>query len=541
MSGETSAQPSDALVEALALAARSLSRTLDRPALDREIERRLKSLAQAAGVSHAAFLRVSLPGGVVLAAWDAHLTDDVRLSSVVSDWLRRADAAGVRTAASSRLAWPGGGAREPAAEPWAALIESAELAGLLSLLVLPLPDDEGVFSIIALAGGSPHSAWIAPAATPALVAGVLIDGALRRCEIEDMLGAALRQWHTTIDAIQDMIFLMDLDGCVLRANRALTAYLGRPFDQIIGVNCYKDIYGERGPAELGALDRLRRSRQRQTLEMTRGSHAWRVTLDPLIDAAGALTGTVHIVSDVTEQKRLERQLQSEKRLKAIGQLAAGVAHEVRNPLNAILSLAEALQQDLDSDPDHAVMLDAIRAQVDRLAVLMRDLLELGKPLSPANVQIESLPALCAAAIDLWKAARPPHPQSVRLLLPPEPAVCRVRADGARLQQVFLNILDNASQHSPEQSEILVQILPPEGGMVRVRIVDAGCGVPEENLEKVFEPFMTTRRKGTGLGLSLVKTIVENHHGEVRLWNNAGGPGCTVEVTLPLAGAEEESA
>ena len=119
---------------------------------------------------------------------------------------------------------------------------------------------------------------------------------------------------------------------------------------------------------------------------------------------------------------------------------------------------------------------------------------------------------------------------ISFVQPPGDKDVIVRGDSQRLQQVLLNLLENASHHSPEGSAIEVVILEPADDMVRVRVTDQGAGIPAEISHRIFEPFFTTRSGGTGLGLSIIKNILDGHGGSLAVWNN---PGCTVEFTLPL--------
>jgi signal transduction histidine kinase len=243
------------------------------------------------------------------------------------------------------------------------------------------------------------------------------------------------------------------------------------------------------------------------------------------------------VSYELDRDAMERKLRHLDKMTLLGQLAAGVAHEVRNPLNAILAVAEALFQDIKDigeNPDYyKPFLGHIRTQVDRLSNLMGDLLDLGKPIQAAGFQTESVPEICRATIDLWKQTPLSRSHKVLLVTPSEEKGLCVRADSARLQQVFFNVLENACHHSPEGSEIQFVICFPKGQSIHVQIVDPGGGVAPENLARVFEPFFTSRKKGTGLGLSIVKHIVQAHGGAVSIWNNNPPPGCTVQITLPL--------
>ena len=220
-------------------------------------------------------------------------------------------------------------------------------------------------------------------------------------------------------------------------------------------------------------------------------------------------------------------------MKVLGELAAGVAHEVRNPLHALMSVTEALKKELKDNPDYDIFLFHIREQVERLSVLMRDLLDLGKPIEPSHMRPESLSDICLASIDLWKKSASRREHSISFVQPSADNII-VAGDSQRLQQVFLNLLENAANHSPDNSEIQVVMLAPDENGVNVRVIDRGSGIPEEIMPRIFEPFFTTRRRGIGLGLSIIKNILEGHGGSLVVRNNKPLPGCTAEVKLPLS-------
>ena len=243
-------------------------------------------------------------------------------------------------------------------------------------------------------------------------------------------------------------------------------------------------------------------------------------------------GSIH---DVTERKRMEEQLKDSQRMEVIGKLASGVAHEVRNPLNAILAISEALFQDIGDNPEYRPYLDHIRIQVDRLSTLMKDLLELGKPLQINSFTRVSLQDICTRAIELWNQSSIHRGRKVRLVQSAETGDLDVFGNSAKLEQVLINLLQNAAQHSSEDSKIEISILEPSKKALRVQVKDQGTGLPVENLSEVFKPFFTTRRRGAGLGLSIVKTVIETHGGRIKLWNNNPPPGLTVEINLPCPG------
>ncbi|MBE0425791.1 MAG: GAF domain-containing protein [Nitrospirae bacterium] len=239
-----------------------------------------------------------------------------------------------------------------------------------------------------------------------------------------------------------------------------------------------------------------------------------------------------------EREAMEIKLLNAQKMEVIGKLAGGVAHEVRNPLNAIMVFMETLIRDLESNAKYKPLIFHIRSEVNRLSDLMKDLLNLGRPVEKSDLRSELLNAICLASVDLWKHSEPGRSYTVKVLQPQDYDDVFVIADSQRLQQVFYNLLDNAARHSPEGSEIQLVIKRPEGNICRVQIIDRGKGLSEAILPRVFEPFFTTRRGGTGLGLSIVKHIVETHGGTVEIFNNEPPPGCTSEVRVPISNKQE---
>ena len=251
------------------------------------------------------------------------------------------------------------------------------------------------------------------------------------------------------------------------------------------------------------------------------------------DETGKATGIVVVFRDVTSRREMEKQLQYAREMKVFGQIAANVAHEVRNPLNAILAITEALFQDIGDHTEYGPYLGHIKNQVNRLSRLMKDLLDLGKPIQSTNIQPESIENICRSTINLWNETDLAHNYKVHLESGPGMKDRHVMADSARLQQVFINLLDNAVHHSERNTEITISLAEPMDGHLSISFIDSGTGIAQGNLDKIFEPFFTTRRGGTGLGLSIVKHFVESMGGNISVRNNFPPPGCTVEIGLPV--------
>ena len=371
--------------------------------------------------------------------------------------------------------------------------------------------------------------------------GIFRD-ATERKKAERVISQAKRDWEETFDTITDAITIHDGDFTILRSNKAAARILGLPWLEVGRAKCYEYYHGSETPPESCPSCRCLQDGGPVISEMFE-PHLGRyleVRAIPRLDAAGAVVGLIHVVRDITgrktaEQERasLEARLREAERMEVIGSLAGGVAHEVRNPLNAIMALTDALDQELGGDAAYRTFINHMRTQVERLTTLMNDLLELGKPVDEGKLRREPLAEICALSIDAWKQSKWGGGREVALAGPPAGEALFLRADGKKLQQVFINLLDNASQHSPEGSPLRIEIVRGHGSTAQVRVIDRGSGIPADALPRVFDTFFTTRRGGTGLGLSIVKHIVEKHGGAISLSNNEPPPGCTATVILPL--------
>ncbi|KMQ50330.1 histidine kinase [Chitinispirillum alkaliphilum] len=229
----------------------------------------------------------------------------------------------------------------------------------------------------------------------------------------------------------------------------------------------------------------------------------------------------------------ERHRRQEQEMKLLGQLVSGVAHEVRNPLNAITALLEALFQDDIADPENISMYKKyINAQVDRLNHLMKDLLELGNPNNSSEFIELDLVALCGSTVEFWNNSLTADSKAVSFKNETGKEDLKILGDYTRLQQVLVNLFQNASHHSPQNSLIQL-VLSVWEGKINIRVVDKGSGISEEMVDRVFEPFFTTRKSGTGLGLGIARSILAAHSGTIKLENNkAGEGGCTATITIP---------
>jgi len=343
------------------------------------------------------------------------------------------------------------------------------------------------------------------------------------------------------------IIIADLGGTIEFVNPKFTEYSGYTYEEAIGQNISFLKTEETSPEV-----------HQQIWETVTAGNTWQGELCnrrkngelywqyakilPFKDHDGRITNYMAFKEDITRNKQLEDKLFQSRKLETIGQIAGGVAHEVRNPLNAILSITEALfrEDKIEGNPEFAPYIQHIRTQVNRLADLMNDLLDLGKPISAGNLQVLPLLELCRETMDLWQISGMAENRQGVITTGQDAADTLVTADSSRFQQAIFNLLENAGHHSSAENTIVMRLAVSTSsrGMAIVQITDSGGGIPEESLSRVFEPFYSNRRGGTGLGLSLVKHFIESMGGSVRIWNNDPPPGCTAELCIPLAVKEQ---
>lgn len=269
----------------------------------------------------------------------------------------------------------------------------------------------------------------------------------------------------------------------------------------------------------------------------------RVSVAPLVDERGRTTGVVKLVEDIAEEKRRQQRVRESDRLATLGYMAAGVAHEVNNPLAAISNFAELLL--MESPPDE--MLDdisSILAESKRAGTIVRNLLAFARKSVPEKISTD-LGSVIESVVNL--KSHQLRTANIRVEFDLNPSTPPVLVDPHQIQQVLHNLLSNARQaiqHSYDEGTIRIR-LRAAGGMAEVILEDTGPGISSEVLPKIFTPFFTTKPvgEGTGMGLPIVDRIVQDHAGEI-LTENWGRPpvvggqrgegGAKIVLRLPLA-------
>jgi two-component system, NtrC family, sensor kinase len=220
-------------------------------------------------------------------------------------------------------------------------------------------------------------------------------------------------------------------------------------------------------------------------------------------------------------------------LATIGELAAGLAHEIRNPLAGIAGVVEVMGRELPQESSSRSVLPEVQSEIQHIQAVLNDLLAYARP-RPPEFHPADLNATVEQAVSLARLQVRTKP--IEITWAPDKRLPRIMHDPVQIQQVILNLLLNGIQAIQKQGKIEVA-LGQDGGCAVVRIRDTGKGIAPDSLSKIFKPFFTTRKEGTGLGLSLAKGIVESHRGKIEVTSEPG-QGAQFEVWLPMARAGE---
>jgi len=320
-----------------------------------------------------------------------------------------------------------------------------------------------------------------------------------------------------LESMSDGVIVVDPEGTVTTFNHAARSVLGFSAEEAIGQS-FRELFGREftlragpGALELRAKDGTSVPISERDAPIVDRTHEKRL-------------GTVKVFQDLSEIEALREQVRRIDRLAAIGEMAATVAHEIRNPLGGIRGFAALLARDIEDGDPRKRLVEKILVGTASLDKVVNELLEYTRP-----VELRLKATGCAELLEAALGFLHLDKETVEVVttLPPD---LKVLADPDKMRQVFLNILLNAVQ-SLEGKGIVHVSAEHNDDYVTVAIADNGCGIPETELGKIFSPFYTTKEKGTGLGLAVAAKIVEGHGGVLEAASTVGD-GTTFRITLP---------
>jgi two-component system sensor histidine kinase HydH len=256
----------------------------------------------------------------------------------------------------------------------------------------------------------------------------------------------------------------------------------------------------------------------------------------LTDKSGEITGVVAVIRDVTEIKDLNEEVARHKRLAALGKLSAGIAHEIRNPLSSIRGLAQFVYNSFSKTDERKEDLNTIIQEVDRLNKLVVQVLDFAKLKKPNLIRF-SLNDLIRNVAELFKLEI--KDKQIKFNLELTPDISQIQADEDRVRQILMNVIINAIQAIPKKGEIKIKtektLLKGEPA-IKLIVEDSGIGIPEKDLNQIFDPFFSTKEKGSGLGLSIAYKLIEAHQGEIKV-ESKEGEGTKFVIFLPQKGGK----
>ncbi|MFC1869116.1 ATP-binding protein [Thermodesulfobacteriota bacterium] len=473
------------------------------------------------------------------------------------------------------------------------LSDSIEMMRLRSIMCTPLVSKYGIRGVIYVHStsalpGFPKDALFLLAGLSIPVAVALEKASLysERKQAEEALGDSVRQWHTTFDAMRDAVCILDPEGKILRCNKAMSEFLGKPFTEILGQHCWEIVHSTSQPIEDCPVLLMRRTRKRETLVLQIKKRWFEVVADPVQDEHGNIIEAVHILSDITPRKlaeetlekahetlekrveertaelvkvnkKLEKEIADRKlaekklmntlrelqetrdmliqsgKLAAIGQLSAGIAHEILNPVN-IISIRLQMLRGSEKVPDQINnTLNICKKQLDRISEITNNLGQFSR-VSKKYITMSNLKKIIEEVLDI--CAPQFKVEDINKDIQYYPDLPLIQLDEDQIQQVIVNIISNAvAAMVGHKTRILRITVKPTASKNSVLIIisDTGSGIDDSHINKVFDPFFTTKDpgKGVGLGLFVSHGIIEDHGGKIWAENNEYG-GASFFIDLP---------
>jgi two-component system NtrC family sensor kinase len=354
----------------------------------------------------------------------------------------------------------------------------------------------------------------------------------------DVAAQSEERYARLVESAFDAIFTVDHDGRITSANQSLVHACGKSREQLLGSPAVELVDPRDRQLALQAFgDAMSGAPQRAQLrypDWTGETATCSVTLTPLSEEAGKITGSICIVRDITEEVRITEQLVQQEKLAAVGELVSGVAHELNNPLASVMAFAQLLLNEREAGQTNREALEAIHHEAKRAAKIVANLLTFARQHQPERAATD-LNRVVEDTLELRRYSL--RNAQVNVVVRLDPAMPPTMADAFQLQQVVLNLLANAEHALSAWSGARVVTVSTEhdGERLTISVADTGPGIAPDHLSRVFNPFFTTKPvgEGTGLGLSISDGIVREHGGRIRV-ESTPGKGATFTIELPLA-------
>jgi two-component system sensor histidine kinase PilS (NtrC family) len=337
-----------------------------------------------------------------------------------------------------------------------------------------------------------------------------------------------------IDSMTGGVVTADITGRILTFNRAACTITGLPGSQAIGHDATEVL---QLPAHFkGRLQALETTRSQRVDHQYRSPDGRRIEIGltvTTLSLPNGQSGYLFTFQDVTDVRRLERGARIQQRLAAVGEMAAGIAHEIRNPLASMSGSIQVLREELPLTEEQAQLMDIVLRESERLNDTIKSFLDYARPQRVALTRLDIRRVVQDTATLLRNSADVEEQHAIAVEVPPEPVW--FDADENQIRQILWNLATNGLRAMPEGGRLLMSTNVEQDSGVEeaiITITDEGCGIPASELDQLFQPFRSSFDKGTGLGLAIVHRIVTDYHGSIQVSSTVGS-GTTIRVRLPM--------
>ncbi|MCA1064102.1 PAS domain S-box protein [Rossellomorea sp. AcN35-11] len=349
-----------------------------------------------------------------------------------------------------------------------------------------------------------------------------------KVNIEEELKEAKELLEAYFEHAGDGIALLDPEGKVLKVNQQFETMFGWNKEEITGREItflHQEEQIVQFKQNLTTVMAGKRIKDYETVRYRKDGNPIEIAfnMNPILNDSGNLIGISAIIRDLSEKKRNEDLLKKSEQLAMIGQLAAGVAHEIRNPLTTLKGFLQLMKENAKDD----FYLGVIQGELDRIEIITNEFLALAKPRA-VQFSLTSLTSLLTSSVEFIKMECLKQGVDVRFSVEEAEVDC----DSHQMKQVILNVMKNALEAMPSGGLLSVQLEKDED-FAKISIGDNGNGIPPERMKHLGEPFYSTKEKGTGLGLMICQKIIKEHQGSLSIQSNVS-EGTTVTILLPLA-------
>jgi two-component system, NtrC family, sensor kinase len=347
------------------------------------------------------------------------------------------------------------------------------------------------------------------------------------------------------ELIQEDVLVIAYDYRIMDVNDALLQKLGLEREDVIGKYCYEITHhrdlpceGDHHPCPLIQTLETEKPSQTTHVHLDRNNREiyYSISTYPLIED-GDVVGAMEISRDITSEIDMQKMMMQQGKMASIGRLAAGVAHEINNPMTTILTSAMLIQEELDPDDSNAAEIQTIVDETLRCRRIVTSLLDFARQ-TPQEKKEHSINDIIRESILLTQ--KQAAFKDVRVLHDLGADIPGIFVDKGQIQQALINLILNGVEATPAGGEVKLQTrFFPAAGVVQIKISDTGSGMDEATMDSIFDPFFTTKEKGNGLGLAITHGIIEQHRGSISV-SSTPGEATVFTLELPVNGEDSHA-